>query len=139
MKTPPLERLLARTEQQGDCLIWTGKTVGTNARYGVFNVDGRQTYVHRFVYEATVGPIPEGLEIDHVAARGCTSKLCVNVGHLEPVTHAENRRRGRLRVCRRGLHDLDLVENQRWDGQGNRRGCLRCWLDRAKERYDRGL
>lgn len=90
---------------------------------------------HRWSYEHHVGAIPTGHEIDHVKARGCTSKLCVNPDHLEPVLHAENRRRGRLDTCRAGLHDLTDPKNIRWDGNGNRRGCLRCWLDRAKERY----
>jgi hypothetical protein len=46
-------------------------------------------YAHRWAYEHFVGPIPEGLEIDH----GCFVHACVNPGHLEPVTHQENVRR----------------------------------------------
>lgn len=114
--------------------MFTGKTVGSTAKYGVFNVNKKQTYVHRWMYTNTVGPIPEGYEIDHVAARGCIYKTCINPAHLEPVTHGENRRRGRLTTCRAGLHDLTDPVNMRWDSDGNRRGCLRCWEERAKER-----
>jgi len=44
---------------------------------------------HRFAYELLVGPIPEGMDLDHV----CGVRLCVWPEHLEPVTHAENLRR----------------------------------------------
>jgi hypothetical protein len=49
-------------------------------------------YAHRVYYERLVGPIPEGLEIDHL----CRNRACVNPAHMEPVTHQEN--------CRRGLN-----------------------------------
>jgi hypothetical protein len=44
---------------------------------------------HRFYYEQHVGPIPEGLQLDHL----CRNTRCVNPAHLEPVTGAENMRR----------------------------------------------
>ncbi len=56
----------------------------------MFSVDGRKVYVHRFSYELHIGPIPEGLVIDHL----CRTPACVNPDHLEPVTNAENVRRG---------------------------------------------
>ena len=48
---------------------------------------------HRLSYEVLVGPIPPGLHLDHVRARGCTQKACYNPRHLEPVTLEENNRR----------------------------------------------
>ena len=48
-------------------------------------------FAHRWFYEVMVGPIPEGLCIDHV----CENKRCVNPEHLEPVTNRENLRRWR--------------------------------------------
>lgn len=58
-------------------------------------VDGKQPKMlaHRFAWEMVNGPIPEGLTIDHVRERGCRSKLCVEVAHLEPVTRGDNVRR----------------------------------------------
>ena len=45
---------------------------------------------HRLMYEKHKGPIPEGLQIDHI----CRNRKCINPDHLEAVTHAENGRRG---------------------------------------------
>jgi hypothetical protein len=53
---------------------------------------GKQ-YTHRVVVEATQGPIPDGLEVDHVWERGCRSRACFRPDHLEVVTGAENKRR----------------------------------------------
>lgn len=50
----------------------------------------RDIYAHRWSYEYHVGPIPEGLHIDHL----CRNRLCVNPAHLEPVTHRVNTLRG---------------------------------------------
>jgi hypothetical protein len=47
-------------------------------------------YAHRVVYEILVGPIPSGLQLDHI----CSVPWCVNPDHLEPVTAKENTRRG---------------------------------------------
>ena len=68
----------------GGCWIWRGRT--TPQGYGAHG----RTVAHRHVYESSVGQIPDGLELDHL----CRVKLCVNPDHLEPVTHAENVRRG---------------------------------------------
>lgn len=74
------------------CWLWTGPR---SRGYGLFWCS-RTLRVHRIAYELLVGPIPEGLTLDHVKARGCTSRACVNPAHLEPVTNAENARRARL-------------------------------------------
>lgn len=97
----PSERLALRTERQGDCLVWTGALVGNG--YAQFSVDGRHTYVHRWAWEALNGPIPEGLELDHL----CRNRACVEPNHLEPVTARENQLRspffnGHKTACPKG-------------------------------------
>lgn len=58
--------------------------------YGTVCVKGKRTGAHRFIYEQANGPIPEGMSLDHL----CRNPRCVNPAHLEPVTQAENVRRG---------------------------------------------
>jgi hypothetical protein len=69
------------------CWIWQGATVGTG--YGWW----RRRYAHRVAYEAAHGPIPKGMQIDHL----CGVKTCINPDHLEAVTQGENLRRAYAR------------------------------------------
>lgn len=78
----------------GPCWLWTGLINADG--YGAMRVGSRTDSTrrtistHRLSYELLVGAIPDGLEIDHL----CRVHNCVNPTHLEPVTHAENMRRG---------------------------------------------
>ncbi len=87
-------------EPNTGCWLWAA--YADRKGYGQFSAgsraDGtyRKVFAHRWAYEHEVGPIPEGLTIDHL----CRVPLCVNPGHLEPVTNRENTRRG---VVSRGV------------------------------------
>lgn len=96
--TPHARTLVERFEERVDrngpasdiggwCWVWQG--TGTKTGYGQISVEGSQRYAHRVSYELHVGPIPDGLQIDHL----CRNTSCVNPAHLEPVTGAENTRR----------------------------------------------
>jgi hypothetical protein len=90
------------------CWEWTG-CVNSKGYGCVSDGTGRVVLIHRYVYETLVGPIPDGLQLDHVKALGCTTKRCASPGHLEPVTGLENVRRGSAATkthCLRG-HALD--------------------------------
>lgn len=76
-------------EPGSDCWFWAGRLDHTG--YGRFRPQkGVELRAHRFAYEAHVGPIPSGLELDHL----CRVRHCVNPWHLEAVTHRENCLRG---------------------------------------------
>ena len=70
------------------CTQWTGAI--DSYGYGRLQRDGRWQLAHRLAFEEQVGPIPDGLTIDHL----CAKRDCVNVRHMEPVTNAENVLRG---------------------------------------------
>jgi hypothetical protein len=81
-----------REDAVSDCWLWTA-CVGSHG-YGLFFLNEPRQLTHRVAYEHLVGPIPEGLVIDHVAARGCVHRNCVNPAHMEVVTHTVNTLRG---------------------------------------------
>ena len=72
------------------CWLWIAYK-GNNG-YGQFGWGGGShiVLVHRLSYAILVGPIPDGLQVDHL----CHQRACVNPLHLEPVTRLENLRRG---------------------------------------------
>lgn len=74
------------------CLLWDAGTF--KGEYGQFKLHGRNVMAHRVAFEYRHGPVAPDMELDHVFARGCRSKLCVNHEHLEVVTRAENAQRG---------------------------------------------
>ena len=86
---PPQKRFWPRVRKLDDgCWEWTGARLRFG--YGVFWDGKRNVKAHRWSYEYHVGPIPDGLVIDHL----CCNPSCVNPAHMEPVTVSENNRRG---------------------------------------------
>lgn len=82
----------------GRCWLWTAMTY---RGYGRFQIGRKAMQSHRVGYELVRGPIPAGLELDHL----CREHACVNPAHLEAVTHQENVARGNVgRANRRKTH-----------------------------------
>lgn len=71
------------------CWVWLGGL--TPEGYGRSFIDGRSQLLHRFAYEQKHGPVPVGLELDHL----CRNRACLNPDHLQAVVAVTNVRRGR--------------------------------------------
>jgi hypothetical protein len=120
------------------CWLWQGQA--TSNGYGVIGSGPKPAhniYVHRLAWELEHGPIPAGLEIDHL----CHVRLCVNPGHLAVVTHAENNRRSptvstmhaNQTHCVRG-HLFDEANTYRPPGAPQSRRCRICDAERDRRR-----
>lgn len=125
--TPMDERLMlhVRKDENG-CWLWTAHT--NNKGYGKVMVGGKSgklKYAHRVSYETFVGPIPAGLEIDHL----CRVPSCINPAHLEPVTPQENTLRGNSPGAR-ALRRENCLHGHPYSEHGHvsagRRICLVC-------------
>lgn len=80
------EAFSVRTKWDGECLLWFGANNGEG--YGVMkdHRTGKRIQAHRLAYELVIGPIPEGMFIDHT----CHKRNCVNAHHLRPTTNKQN-------------------------------------------------
>lgn len=116
------------------CLLWTGTSTGNG--YGRFWHEGKMVLAHRFAYECAYGPIPDGLQIDHL----CRVRCCVNPDHMDVVTNAENTKRGltgqwkRPDICKRG-HAMTPENTYTYPHGG--RECRACKRMHNKKRRSR--
>lgn len=113
------------------CWEWQGFITGRG--YGQAYIGSQKFATHRLMYQLVVGPIPDGLVIDHL----CRNRRCLNPRHLEPVTNHENILRGDLLtdnriLCLRRRHVLSSV-GVYVDSEGSKR-CRECRLE-SKRRY----
>ena len=120
---------------ESGCWEWTGYIERHGYGRWCGKVQGRmqRIYVHRLAWETLRGPIPEGLQIDHL----CRNRLCFNPEHLEPVTQSVNVRRSLefrdgVAHCRNG-HEK-TPDNTFVSSDGSRR-CRQCARDSDKRRY----
>jgi HNH endonuclease len=90
-RNAPLEECYIVDPVSG-CHIWQRSLING---YGQITRGGKHYLVHRWVWIQKFGPIPPGKQVDHVAARGCISRACINTDHMELVTNAVNSRRGK--------------------------------------------
>jgi hypothetical protein len=107
------------------CWVWQDND---RSGYGFLSVNKQKQMAHRVSYELHVGPIPEGLQIDHL----CRNKMCVNPDHLEAVTQQENILRSNnlaAQWARRTVCHICGGPFHIWKG---RRVCRHCQLERNR-------
>lgn len=124
---PSLEKFWWFVDRTSECWLWTGRL--TDRGYARDRMGGkRHVRIHRWSYERWKGPIPAGLEIDHI----CRNRSCVNPDHLEAVTHLENMARASAAYthCVRG-HEF-TAETTRIEPANGRRTCRKCLAIRMK-------
>jgi len=123
----------------GPCWQWTAALDGQG--YGRFGVDGMSVYAHRIAYEQLVGPIPAGLQSDHL----CRNHACVYPSHIEPVTPRENNLRGIGPAITRARHQSrthcsqghPYDEANTYHRPGGRRLCRKCHAADVLKRWRR--
>ena len=133
-----ITRFWSKVKFSESCWIWRG-SIGQKG-YGLFPYGGQNGHnvnAHRVAYTLVVGPIADGLEIDHL----CRTRNCVRPAHLEAVTHQENIRRGWRYTkthCLRG--HLRSAENLYTHKNGSRscRICRKAEKQRWNARHRRG-
>lgn len=130
------DRVWAMVQKTGGCWWWLGakNALGYGQVQRGRRADGKMP-AHHATYELMVGPVPVGLELDHL----CRQPSCVRPDHLEPVTPAENKRRARSlsnlnavkTACNQG-HPFD--ESNTYVRKEGRRMCRACHRERERGR-----
>jgi hypothetical protein len=131
------ERFWEKVDKTGSCWTWGGCNNGTG--YGIFGCrrggKWKMVYAHRWAFEKMRGPIPEGLELDHL----CRNRSCVNPDHLEPVTARTNTLRGET-ITAANAAKTHCIKGHPLSGRNltirptGRRRCKACERDRARKK-----
>lgn len=115
------------------CLLWLASLDAYG--YGQFRLGNRVRKAHQVALELAGISVPKGMEPDHT----CKVRACVNVEHLEIVTHAENNRRiFDTDYCQAGLHRWDQQTPVASRSKPGRRECRPCRLARRRQRHSEG-
>jgi len=126
-----------KVEVTDTCWLWRG-TLDTKG-YGRFKTHigagSPKQAAHRWLYKQVVGPVADELDMDHL----CKVHNCVNPDHLEPVTRAENIRRGNT-----GIHNRikthcpaghEYSPENTWLHKQGYRVCRTCGIERMRKSY----
>jgi hypothetical protein len=119
------ERFWSKVDKTDGCWFWTAGKASNG--YGRFKLNGKPQAAHRVAYELLIGPIPDGMTLDHL----CRIRHCVNPMHLEPVTGRENTLRGN-NIAARNAHKTHCPNGHEYETRISRshpnglRFCRQC-------------
>lgn len=136
---PPFQRLMRRVDKRADgCWQFTGRLnpdgySRVHLGRGKPGVQG-----HRLAYEVLMGPVPDGLDLDHL----CRNRGCVNPAHLEPVTRQVNLLRGQTITASKAqqthcIHGHAFTPENTYIKRNGTRQCRACDAIRAAHRRAR--
>lgn len=134
VNTRTLNRFWAKVEVDHDTGCWLWQAGRDGKGYGQFAVGEKNVLAHRFAWQLERGPIPEGLQIDHL----CRVRHCVNPDHLEPVTARTNTLRG-ISISAANATKTECIHGHPFDDANTRiasngtRHCRTCDRDRERE------
>jgi HNH endonuclease len=126
------DRIRMRLDRSGECWLWTGQTDAEG--YAEVRFRGKRIKAHRAVYEHFTGPIPNGLELDHL----CHTPSCLRPDHLEAVSHRENVLRGTGFAARNAgkthcIHGHEFTPENLLTA--SYRACRQCSRERKRRHY----
>ncbi len=129
----PIIRLLRRVRvAENGCWEWMGARAGGYGQFAAPDHVHSMRMTHRWFYQHVFGPLPEDIQLDHL----CRNRACLRLDHLEPVTPAENIRRGERwgppqTHCKRG-HEYTEANTYR---NAHGRSCRECQLQLKRQQY----
>lgn len=137
----PMDRFKDKVEVlPSGCWRWTS-VVNRIQPHGRFRFEGRYWLAHRWIYEQTYGPVPDGLVLDHYRFPGsCIGPRCVNPDHVKPVTNRENILRGNG-ITAINARKTKCPEGHEYDAERDSRGfriCSTCIRTQRQERRSQG-
>lgn len=132
MDDKDIARFWSKVDISSECWMWTAGRFDKG--YGAFWLKERNQNIHAHIvaYWLLVGPVPEGLELDHI----CRNRACVNPNHLEPVTGRINLLRGET-LAARFAAQTHCVHGHPFDDAntlciGNKRYCRACAREKQR-------
>lgn len=149
-----IDKILGRVELQSDgCWRWPGAIDSTGYGRISWSLGNRRMIyrpVHRVLYIALRGPIPAGLDLDHLChdpkscapqpASECPHRRCCNPDHLDPVSRQANLLRGGTVVAdRRAIthcpNGHPYTDANTLTSSSNQRQCKECTYERNRQYY----